>query len=109
MRRPGFRRAGLATLLLVAALTGTQVTRGPAARADSHTGSQDSLRTGWDPAEPGLSPSAVTGSDFGQLFATRVTGQVYGQPLVIGDTVVAGTEDDWMYGLDAATGAIRWS
>jgi outer membrane protein assembly factor BamB len=33
---------------------------------------------------------------------------VYGQPLVIGNTVVAATETDEVYGLDQATGAIRW-
>ena len=33
---------------------------------------------------------------------------MYGQPLVIGDTVVAATETDEVYGLDRATGAIRW-
>ncbi|OLB65855.1 MAG: hypothetical protein AUI10_05060 [Actinobacteria bacterium 13_2_20CM_2_72_6] len=34
---------------------------------------------------------------------------MYAQPLVLGDTVVASTENDWVYGLDAVTGAIRWS
>jgi outer membrane protein assembly factor BamB len=33
---------------------------------------------------------------------------VYGQPLVIGSTVVAATETDEIYGLDQATGATRW-
>jgi polyvinyl alcohol dehydrogenase (cytochrome) len=33
---------------------------------------------------------------------------VYGQPLVIGDTVVTATETDEVYGLDEATGAVRW-
>jgi outer membrane protein assembly factor BamB len=38
----------------------------------------------------------------------RLDGAVYGQPLVIGSTVVAATELDEVYGLDRATGAIRW-
>jgi polyvinyl alcohol dehydrogenase (cytochrome) len=33
---------------------------------------------------------------------------VYGQPLVIGGMVVAATETDEVYGLDEATGAVRW-
>ncbi len=33
---------------------------------------------------------------------------MYGQPLVIGGTVVAATETDEVYGLDEATGAVRW-
>jgi outer membrane protein assembly factor BamB len=33
---------------------------------------------------------------------------VYGQPLVVGGTVIAATEGDTLYGLVRATGAIRW-
>ena len=36
-------------------------------------------------------------------------GSVYGQPLVVGTTVIAATEqDDEVYGLDLGTGAVRW-
>src|SRR3954447_2417708 len=66
------------------------------ASADSHMASQDTLRTGWDRQEPTLTPAGVTSSNFGQLFATQVNGQVYAQPLVIGDTVVVSTENDWV-------------
>jgi outer membrane protein assembly factor BamB len=42
-------------------------------------------------------------------WSARLGGAVYGQPLVIGTTVVAGTEGgDAVYGLDLATGAVRW-
>ncbi|WP_052440805.1 choice-of-anchor D domain-containing protein [Streptacidiphilus anmyonensis] len=80
----------------------------PAARADQVTAGGDNLRTSWDRNEPGLSPAAVQSSVFGQLFRTQLDGQVYAQPLVIGDEVVALTENDTAYGLDAATGAVRW-
>ncbi|HEY2793393.1 MAG TPA: PQQ-binding-like beta-propeller repeat protein, partial [Micromonosporaceae bacterium] len=80
-----------------------------AARADVQTAGVDSLRTDWDPAEPGLSPADVLGSDFGQLFATQLNGQVYAQPLVIGNLVIANTENDWVYGLSASDGHIIWS
>jgi polyvinyl alcohol dehydrogenase (cytochrome) len=39
---------------------------------------------------------------------SRLSGAVYGQPLVIGNTVVAATEHDDVYGLDRSTGAVRW-
>jgi outer membrane protein assembly factor BamB len=36
-------------------------------------------------------------------------GAVYGQPLVVGDVVVVGTENDTVYALDLTSGATRWS
>jgi outer membrane protein assembly factor BamB len=41
-------------------------------------------------------------------WSASLGGAVYGQPLVIGRTVVAATETDEVYGLDDATGATRW-
>jgi len=77
------------------------------ARADDSTASQNVMRNGWDPNETAMGPSVVP--SFTQLFATTVSGQVYAQPLVIGSTVFVATENDWVYGLDAATGAVKWS
>ena len=79
---------------------------GPA--SDETTGSQNNLRDGWDPNEPTLTQAAVGGGQFGQIFKTAVNGQVYAQPLVIGNTVIVATENDWVYGLNATTGAILW-
>jgi outer membrane protein assembly factor BamB len=39
----------------------------------------------------------------------NLDGAVYGQPLVIGDTVYAATEHDTVYALAADSGAVRWS
>jgi len=39
----------------------------------------------------------------------RLDGAVYGQPLVIGGRVLAATEHDTVYALDAADGAVVWS
>src|SRR5207249_10547451 len=39
----------------------------------------------------------------------QLDGAVYGQPLVVGDTVYAATEHDTVYALDAGTGTVRWS
>src|SRR5215510_15221930 len=83
----------------------------PARTGPSHdevTISQNDLRTGWDPHEPALTPAAVKGGSFGQIFSTAVNGSVYGQPLVVSSTLIATTENNWVYGLNAATGAVLW-
>jgi PQQ-like domain len=41
-------------------------------------------------------------------WTARLDGAVYGQPLVLGDLVVAATEGDSVYGLNRADGAVRW-
>jgi len=107
MRSSVLRRALLGVLLscafVVTGLTAVQV-----ARADNVTVSGDTARTGWDSHEPGLAPSQVTASDFGQQFSTQLDGSIYAQPLVIGNTVVATTEKANAYGIDAKTGAVQW-
>ena len=106
--------AQLLTLGVVLALLPTVVVSLPvgqstAARADDQTVSQDNLRTGWDPNEPSLTPTVVGGGSFGQIFSTAVNGQVYAQPIVAGSTVIVATENDWVYGINATTGAIERS
>ena len=39
----------------------------------------------------------------------NLDGSVYGQPLAVGDTILAATENDTVYALNADTGAVRWS
>src|SRR5580704_5915049 len=73
------------------------------------TASYDNLRDNWDHHEPGLSPSVVQSSSFGQLFSTPVSGSVYAQPLVVNGTVVVTTEQAMAYGINATTGAVEWS
>lgn len=41
-------------------------------------------------------------------WSTALDGAVYGQPLVLGDVVIAATENDSVYGLDRSTGQVRW-
>jgi hypothetical protein len=108
-RRLAAATAVAAVLLAVPAAVGVMPGKITSARADEYTISQDALRDGWDQAEPGLSPSVVSGSSFGQLFATKVNGQVFAQPVVVGSTVIAATENDYVYGINAVTGAIQWS
>jgi outer membrane protein assembly factor BamB len=81
--------------------------------------SQNVLRDDWDPNEPNLSPAVIKSGGFGQLFATKVIGQVYAQPLVIDNpgtatsapsgSVIVATEMNYVYSLDSATGAVQWS
>jgi hypothetical protein len=107
-RARGWWAAGTGAVVALAVLPA--VTAGiPAAHADEVTVSQNDLRTSWDQSEPTLTPAAVSGGNFGQLFSTPVNGSVYGQPLVVGSTVIVTTENDWVYGLDAASGAVDWS
>ncbi len=93
---------------VLAALVATVVAAVPSAQADVTTGSVDGYRTAWDRSEPRLTPSDVGAQDFGQLFATQLDGQVYAQPVLAKNTLVAVTENDFAYGLDPVTGAIRW-
>jgi outer membrane protein assembly factor BamB len=62
---------------------------------------RDAARTGAAPATPAAGPLAIA-------WRRHFDGAVYGQPLVIGGLVIAATEGDTVYGLDRATGRVRW-
>ncbi|WP_380283119.1 PQQ-binding-like beta-propeller repeat protein [Kitasatospora purpeofusca] len=101
-RRPARTAALLTGLALLGPLAaGT-------ARADVTTISFGTDRTAWDRAEPLLSPAEVDRPDFGVRFSTQLNGQVFAQPLVIGDLVVTATETNHVYGVAANTGRIVW-
>jgi hypothetical protein len=89
-------------------VTITSLVNDTSAKADTLQMSSDNSGTGWYPNEPLLAPSAVTGGDFGELFDTTLTGQVYAQPLISQPTVLAVTEDDDVYGLNSTSGTISW-
>ena len=72
------------------------------------TYAKDQLRTGWYRYEPGLSTTAVQRGDFGERWDSQVNGQVYAQPLVVGNRVLVATEDNWIYSFDATTGQQVW-
>ena len=107
-RRRG-RRLAAGAAAFVAGLAAVPAMPSQPVNADVTTVSQDGYRTGWDQNEPALTPANVASSSFGQLFSTPVDGQVYAQPLVVGSTLIAATENDKVYGLDPATGAIKWT
>ena len=79
-----------------------------AAAGNVTTGAYNNLRDGWDPNEPALAPSAIRSPSFQKVFTTKLSGAIYSQPLVYEGTVIATTEKARAYGVDAATGAIRW-
>jgi autotransporter-associated beta strand protein len=82
--------------------------------------------TGVNLTETQLTSSNVNASDFGQLYNTSLDAQVYAEPLVVTNvTIAAGpntvgtpgtynsvvfvaTENDSLYAIDAANGAILW-
>jgi PQQ-like domain len=79
-----------------------------AARADNFTASHGKLRNGWDRQERALRPAVLRSGRFGRIFSTGVRGQVYAQPLLVGRTLIVVTERDWVYGLNAETGKVKW-
>jgi len=99
---------GLA-LTLAATIAGVPMITAAPARADEYTISQNVSRDGWDSDEPALSPAAVQAKNFGQIFDTKVNGQVFAQPLVVGNSVLVATEDDYVYRINRTTGAVIWS
>jgi outer membrane protein assembly factor BamB len=117
--------AATLTLTLLAALAGCA--GGPAGRSGSPPATTGA------PSAPALVPSASapaavtdwpqyhgngarTGSVAGLppagplsvAWTASLGGAVYGQPLVVGSTVIAATEQDEVYGLDLTTGAVLW-
>ncbi|HEX4258454.1 MAG TPA: PQQ-binding-like beta-propeller repeat protein [Streptosporangiaceae bacterium] len=57
----------------------------------------------------GLSVTTPAPGHVRKAWTARVDGAVYAQPLIAGPTVIIATENDTVYALNAATGAVRWS
>jgi hypothetical protein len=75
----------------------------------------DNLRTGWNQSETVLTPNAVRSAGFGLLASVPLDEQVDAQPLLVTgqniagalhDVVYVATENDTVYALDAASGAV---
>jgi hypothetical protein len=95
--------APLLTSILLALVVAT-----PALGAEA-TNSGENLRTGWYPEASSITPELVSGGSFGQLWSAPVEGQVYAQPLLADGTLLVATEEDNVYGMDPASGAVKWS
>lgn len=79
-----------------------------ATRSPPHPGAWDWPNYHRDPAHTGVGAAAPAAGPMSIAWTRRLDGAVYGQPLVIGGLVVAATEGDSIYGLDRATGTVRW-
>jgi hypothetical protein len=83
---------------------------------DVTTYHSDSLRTGWNAAEPILTPGNVGGGGFGLLQTVPLDEQVDAQPLVVSGQNINGqrvhnvvyvvTENNTVYAVDGSSGAI---
>jgi outer membrane protein assembly factor BamB len=85
------------------ATTGQPASDSPAAPTgiDWTTYHRDAARTGVAPAQPAAGALSIA-------WRRHLDGAVYGQPLAIGGLVIAATEGNTVYGLDRATGKVRW-
>ncbi len=52
--------------------------------------------------------SHVVGTPLSAAWAKNLGDAVYGEPLVVGSTLIVATEGNQVYGLDARTGGVRW-
>ena len=93
--------APLVVLALVALATAGSVL------AEGITNAGDDLRDGWYPEQSALTPQLVSGGTFGQLWSGTVDGEVYAQPLYVNDNLLVATENNKVYLMDSATGAMR--
>ncbi|MGH2928246.1 MAG: PQQ-binding-like beta-propeller repeat protein, partial [Solirubrobacteraceae bacterium] len=61
-----------------------------------------------NPARTGVATNVPTVGALSSAWSARLDGAVYGQPLIVGDEVIAATENDSVYALNRATGATIW-
>ena len=59
-------------------------------------------------AKTGAASSAAAAGPLSVAWRAGLDGAVYGQPLVIGNLVVAATENDSLYALNSGTGQVAW-
>lgn len=108
------RQAGLLLVTTTMLLFGAQLAQ--AGTVNVTTYHNDNLRTGWNPSETVLTPSAVSGGQFKPVATTPLDEQVDAQPLIVTnqpisgqgthDVVYVATENDTIYALDAGTGQV---
>ena len=63
---------------------------------------------GRDAAHSGVAVGVAPAGTLHVAWRTHLDGAVYGQPLLVGDLVIAATENDSLYGLSQSTGAVLW-
>jgi outer membrane protein assembly factor BamB len=80
---------------------GTGAGPGPYPAAAWPEFNQNAARTGVAAGLPAAGPLSLR-------WTARLDGAVYGQPLVVGDMVIAATENDSVYALSESTGRVLW-
>jgi PQQ-like domain len=63
---------------------------------------------GQNAGRSGVADGLPAAGPLSQRWTARLDGAVSGQPLVVGDTVIAATENDTVYALNESTGAVAW-
>jgi outer membrane protein assembly factor BamB len=63
---------------------------------------------GRDFARTGVAANTAAAGPLSVSWRAPLDGAVYGQPLLVGSTVIAATENDSIYALDQATGKVIW-
>ena len=63
---------------------------------------------GQNAGRAGVAAGLPTAGPLSQRWAADLDGAVYGQPLVVGGTVIAATENDTVYALNESTGTVTW-
>jgi outer membrane protein assembly factor BamB len=61
-----------------------------------------------NPARTGIATGVPAAGPLTTAWSARLDGAVYGQPLVVGDEVIAATENDSVYALNRVTGKTIW-
>ena len=95
-----------------------QLPHAPGALVDNDTYHNDTLRSGWNSNETALTTANVATKGFGKLFAVKMKGLTYTQPLIAAgesipnqgthDLLIGGTNEDQLYAYDADDGALIW-
>lgn len=83
--------------------------RPPGAAPPAAVGPADWPTYHHDNARTGVAGQLASLGTLRTAWRARLDGAVYGQPLVIGDRVIAATENDTVYALSAADGHVLWS
>ncbi|MDH6574506.1 PQQ-binding-like beta-propeller repeat protein [Kitasatospora sp. MAP5-34] len=116
MAVPGRRTDAVAAALVLLLAGCTSGNSGPvpaqavtAARSATPSAAGDWPTYHRDPARTGVVSGLPAVRSLTRTWSAALDGAVYGQPLVVGSRVLAATENNTLYGLDAASGAVLWS
>jgi outer membrane protein assembly factor BamB len=108
----------VAAALVAAACSGASGTASPGGTASpadtaSPAGTASATGANWpeydaNPARTGVATGVPAAGPLTTAWSAQLDGAVYGQPLVVGDEVIAATENDSVYALNRVTGKTIW-